>query len=84
MGGGPGFRGDPPISGPTVAGPVSGGVHSTGAVSPPTGCGSSTSAGMPSAASRMGVEALPEAFQGKGDRDWRKPGEIADLTLSSG
>ena len=62
----PGFRGDPPISGPTGAGPVSGGVHSTGAVSPPTGCGSSTSAGMPSAASRMGVEALPEAFQGEG------------------
>ena len=25
-----------------------------------------TSTGMPSAASRMGVEALPEAFQGKG------------------
>ena len=35
----PGFRGDPPISGPTGAGPVSVGVHSTGAVSPPTGCG---------------------------------------------
>ena len=36
----PGFRGDSPISGPTGAGPVSGGVHSTGAaVSPPTGCG---------------------------------------------
>ena len=82
----PGFRGDPPISGPTGAGLVSGGVHSTGAaVSPPTGCGSSTSAGMPSAASRMGVEALPGAFPGEGgDRDWRKPGEIADLTLSSG
>ena len=82
----PGFRGDPPISGPTGAGPVSVGVHSTGAaVSPPTGCGSSTSAGMPSAASRMGVEALPGAFTGKrGDRDCRKPGEIADLTLSSG
>ena len=56
-----------PISGPTGAGPVSGGVHSTGAaVSPPTRCGSSTSAGMPSAASRMGVEALPGAFPGKG------------------
>ena len=47
-------------------------------------CGSSTSAGMPSAASRMGVEALPGAFPWKGDRDCRKPGEIADLTLSSG
>ena len=59
----PGFRWDPPISGPTGAGPVSGGVHSTGAaVSPPTRCGSSTSAGMPSGASRMGVEALPGAF----------------------
>ena len=47
--------------------------------------GSSTSAGMPSAASRMGVEALPGAFPWKGgDRDCRKPGEIADLTLSSG
>ena len=49
--------------------------------------GASTSAGMPSAASRMGVEALPGAFPGKGeggDRDCRKPGEIADLTLSSG
>ena len=82
----PGFRGDPPISGPTGAGPVSGGVHSTGAaVSPPTGCGSSTSAGMPSAASRMGVAALPGAFTGEGgDRDCRKPREIADLTLSSG
>ena len=44
-----------------------------------------TSAGMPSAASRMGVEALPGAFPGKGrDRDCRKPGEIVDLTLSSG
>ena len=81
----PGFRGDPPISGPTGAGPVSGGVHSTGAaVSPPTGCESSTSAGMASAASRMGVEALPGAFQGKGDRELAKPREIADLTLSSG
>ena len=81
----PGFRWDSPISGPTGAGPVSGGVHSTGAaVSPPTRCGSSTSAGMPSVASRMGVEALPGAFPGKGDRDCRKPGEIADLTLSSG
>ena len=29
-------------------------------------CGSSTSAGMPSAASRMGVEALPGAFPWKG------------------
>ena len=29
----PGFRWDSPISGPTGAGPVSGGVHSTGAVS---------------------------------------------------
>ena len=29
-------------------------------------CGSSTSAGMPSAASRMGVEALPGAFPGRG------------------
>ena len=28
--------------------------------------GLTTSAGMPSAASRMGVEALPEAFPGKG------------------
>ena len=47
--------------------------------------GPQTSAGMPSAASRMGVEALPGAFPGKGGgRDWRKPGEIADLTLSSG
>ena len=56
-----------PRSGPTGAGPVSGGVHSTGAaVSPPTRCGSSTSAGMPSAASRMGVGALPGAFLGKG------------------
>ena len=56
-----------PISGPTGAGPVSGGVHSTGAaVSPPTGEWASTFAGMPSAASRMGVEALPEAFQGRG------------------
>ena len=55
-----------PISGPTGAGAVSGGVHSTGAVSPPTRCGSSTSAGMPSAASRMGVEALPGAFPWKG------------------
>ena len=63
----PGFRWDSPISGPTGAGPVSGGVHSTGAaVSPPTRCGSSTSAGMPSAASRMGVGALPGAFPGKG------------------
>ena len=57
---------DSPISGPTGAGPVFGGVHSTGAaVSPPTRCGSSTSAGMPSAASRMGVGALPGAFLGK-------------------
>ena len=47
-------------------------------------CGSSTSAGMPSAASRMGVEALPGAFPGKRGRDCRKPGKIADLTLSSG
>ena len=46
--------------------------------------GPQTSAGMPSAASRMGVEALPGAFPWKGDRDCRKPGEIADLTLSSG
>ena len=38
----------------------------------------------PPPASRMGVEALPGAFPGKGDRDCRKPGEIADLTLSSG
>ena len=81
----PGFRWDSPISGPTGAGPVSGGVHSTGAaVSPPTRCGSSTSAGMPSAASRMGVEALPGAFPGKGTGIAEKPGEIADLTLSSG
>ena len=47
-------------------------------------CGSSTSAGIPSAASRMGVGALPGAFPWKGDRDCRKPGEIANLTLSSG
>ena len=46
--------------------------------------GPQTSAGMPSAASRMGVGVLPGAFPGKGDRDCRKPGEIADLTLSSG
>ena len=66
-----------PISGPTGAGPVSGGVHSTGAVSPPTGCGGpQTSAGMPSAASRMGVEALLGAFPGKGgNRDCRNPGK---------
>ena len=41
VGGGPGFVGISPISGPTAAGPVSVGVHSTGAVSLPTGCGSS-------------------------------------------
>ena len=62
----PGFRGDPPISGPTGAGPVSGGVHSTGAVSPPTGDVGQNLRRMPSAASRMGVEALPGAFPGKG------------------
>ena len=51
---------------------------------PPPEC-PQTSAGMPSAASRMGVGALPGAFPWKGGgRDCRKPGEIADLTLSSG
>ena len=62
------------------AGPVSVGVHSTGAPPalspPPTGLWGGgvpqTSAGMPSAASRMGVEALPGAFpapfRGKSDR----------------
>ena len=46
---------------------------------PPTGLwggGPQASAGMPSAASRMGVEALPGAFpapfRGKSDRDCRK------------
>ena len=63
----PGFRWDPPYLA-RGAGPVSGGVHSTGAVSPAYRSGSSTSAGMPSAASRMGVEALPGDFPGKGDR----------------
>ena len=64
----PGFRGDPPISGPTGAGPVSGGVHSTGGCCLPAyrRVWPSTSAGMPSAASRMGVEALLGAFPGKG------------------
>ena len=66
----PGFRGDPPISGPTGAGPVSGGVHSTGAAVSPAYriVGPQASAGMPSAASRMGVEALPGAFPWKGER----------------
>ena len=36
---------------------------------PPTRCGPSTYAGMPSAASRMGVEALPGAFPWKGTVD---------------
>ena len=86
VGGAPGFVGIPPYLVRQAQVPFPVGVHSTGAaVSPPTRCGSSTSAVMPSAASRMGVGALPGAFPGKrGDRDCRKPGEIADLTLSSG
>ena len=38
-------------------------------------CGSSTSAGMPSAAFRMGVEALPGAFPGKRPGLPKNPGK---------
>ena len=84
----PGFRGDPPYLVRQAQVPFPGEFIPPALSPPPTRCGSSTSAGMPSAASRMGVEALPGAFPGKGrggtHRDCRKPREIADLTLSSG
>ena len=82
----PGFRGDSPISGPTGAGPVSGGVHSTGAaVSPPTGEVGLNLRRNALSGLQNGRRGPSRSFSGEGgDRDCRKPGEIADLTLSSG
>ena len=81
----PGFRGDPPISGPTGAGPVSGGVHSTGAaVSPPTGVGPQNLRRNALSGLQNGRRGPSRRSSGERDRDCRKPGEIADLTLSSG
>ena len=66
VGGGPGFVGIPPYLARQAQ------VSFPGEFIPPAlsprlpDVGSSTSAGMPSAASRMGVEALPGAFPGRG------------------
>ena len=67
VGGGPGFVGIPPYLARQAQVPFPGEFIPPALLSPrlPDG-GSSTSAGMPSAASRMGVEALPGAFLGKG------------------
>ena len=66
VGGGPGFVGIPPYLARQAQVPFPE-EFIPPALSPRLpDCGPSTSAGMPSAASRMGVEALPGAFQGKG------------------
>ena len=74
-----------PISGPTGAGPVSVGVHSTGAaVSPPTGLWVLNLRRNALSGLQNGRRGPSRSFSGERDRDCRKPGEIADLTLSSG
>ena len=80
----PGFRGDPPYLVRQAQVPFPGECIPP-ALSPRLPEWASTSAGMPSAASRMGVEALPGAFPGeKRTGIAENPGKIADLTLSSG
>ena len=67
VGGGPGFVGIPPYLVRQAQVPFPGEFIPPALLSPRLpDCGSSTSAGMPSAASRMGVEALPGAFPWKG------------------
>ena len=72
----PGFRGDSPISGPRRRSRFRWSSFHRRCLPAYRIVGPQTSAGMPSAASIMGVEALPGAFpapfRGKSDRDCRK------------